>query len=91
VGKGKKKSKKHSSFHNAIKPFTKDSRVLYTVFGALGAGVVLGAALGAEKGSNLVERLTSAVKQLGQPHEVPEEKSKPAKQIKSPKPFATES
>jgi hypothetical protein len=99
VAKGKKKSKTHQSLHKAIKPFVKDSRVLYTVLGALGAGVALGAALGSEKGGSLVDRITAAVKHLAQHNEIAEEKlaeekeEKPklAKRTKKTKPFAAES
>jgi len=100
--KGKKKGKKHQSFHKAIKPFIKDSRVLYTIVGALGTGVALGAALGSEKGGTLIERITTALKGLGQPNAVSDYEDKPAKEnklfknskptkLKKPaKPFATE-
>ena len=102
MSKDKKKSKKHQSFHQAIKPFIQDTRVFYSVLGALGAGVVLGATLGSEKGGALIERITAAVKEWGQPTTVADKKIKPAKEnkptkqskptkLKKPaKPFATE-
>ena len=102
MAKNKKKNKKHRSFYKSIKPFIKDSRVLYSVLGALGAGVALGAALGSEKGGTIVDKITSTLKELGQHNGVAERKtkpdkeyesaqhSKPTKQKKSAKPFATE-
>ena len=62
----KKKSKKHQSFLRVIQPVIRDNRVLYSLLGALGAGLALGTVLGTEKGGAIVDKLTLAVKDLGQ-------------------------
>jgi len=71
--------------------------VLYSVLGALGAGVALGATLGSERGGALIERITVAVKEWGQSTTIvvkerskTPKKNKPVKQSKPAKLFATE-
>ena len=89
----KKKNKKNQSFFKAIKPFVQDTRVLYSLLGAVGVGVALASTLGTAKGRTLVDKLTNAVKGLGQdqpdqttanpePEQAPaDKKMKPAKQF----------
>ena len=102
MAKNKKKKKKHQFFYKSIKPFIKDSRVLYSIVGAFGAGVAVAAALGSEKGGTIVDKITSTLKELGQHNGVAKEKTKPDKEYesaqlskpsklkKNAKPFATE-
>lgn len=68
MGKGKKKKNqksKNKSFYKSVKPFIRDNRVLYSILGAVGVGVAIASAFGTEKGRSIVDKLTSAVKDLG--------------------------
>jgi hypothetical protein len=97
MGKGKKKKNKknkNKSFYKSVKPFIQDNRVLYSILGAVGVGVALASAFGTERGRSMVDKLTSAVKDL-----VPEqltadnaepEATVPERKIKSTKQFAAE-
>ncbi|MDB5263489.1 MAG: hypothetical protein JWQ14_2772 [Adhaeribacter sp.] len=96
MSKGKKKNKKNKnkSFYKTIKPFIRDNRVLYSLLGAVGVGVALAAALGTEKGQAMVDKMTDAVKNLGQDQfgmNITEpEAAVPEKKVKSPKQFSEE-
>jgi hypothetical protein len=75
MGKGKKKKRnqnqnldQNASLYKAIKPFIRDNRILFAMLGAMGAGVALAAAVGTDKGRSIVDNLTQALKNLGQPH-----------------------
>jgi len=85
MAKDKKKNKKHHSLYKAIKPFIKDHRVLYSILGGVGAGVVLATVMGPEKSKALLDKITAAVTGFGQSKTVDKEKSKPAKKLKLPK------
>jgi len=76
MSREKKKNKKHQSFHKAIKPFVKDNRILYSILGAFGAGVALAAVVGSEKGGDLINNISAAVKEFTQHKAVAEKKSK---------------
>lgn len=65
MAKGKK-NKKKNAFYKAIKPFIKDNRVLFSILGAAGVGAVLAAALGPEKVSGMVERVSGAINGFAQ-------------------------
>ncbi|MGV3587520.1 MAG: hypothetical protein ACO1OF_10980 [Adhaeribacter sp.] len=67
MGKGKKKKNKknkNKSFYKSVKPFIQDNRVLYSILGAVGVGVALASAFGTERGRSVVDKLTSAVKDM---------------------------
>lgn len=71
MGKGKKKKKNqnpNASLYKTLKPFIQDNRILFAMLGAMGAGVALAAAVGTDKGRTIVDNLTQALKNLGQPH-----------------------
>jgi hypothetical protein len=97
MAKGKKKKKnknKNKTFYKSIKPFIRDNRVLYSILGAVGVGVAIASALGTDKGRSLVDKLSSAVKdltpdQLTADH-TESESALPEKKPKSVKQFATE-
>lgn len=95
MGKGKKKNKKKQSLYKAVKPFIKDTRVLYSLLGAVGVGVALASAIGTDKGRALLDRITTAVKELGQDQaatqdQVAAQDQAADKKVKSAKQFATE-
>jgi hypothetical protein len=71
MGKGKKKKRNqnpNAALYTTIKPYIKDNRILFAMLGAMGAGVALAAAVGTDKGRTIVDNLTQALKNLGQPH-----------------------
>ena len=88
------KPNKNKTFYKSIKPFIQDNRVLYSILGAVGVGVALASALGTERGRALVDKLTTAVKDLGPESLAADntetETTAPEKRIKSPKQFAAE-
>ena len=86
MANGKKKHKKHQSLHKAIKPFIKDRRVLYAMLGGLGAGVVMAAVMGPEKGGDLVNKVKAAIKDWEQQHAGTNKKGKLPKLPKPDKP-----
>jgi len=86
MGQGKKKHKKHQSFHKAFKPFIHDSRVLYAILGGFGAGVGLAAIIGPEKGEELINKLTVALKEWEQHNTLTHPKSKTPKLPEATKP-----
>ena len=95
MAKAKKKKKtKNKSFYKTIKPFIRDNRVLYSILGAVGVGVALASALGTEKGRSIVDRLTTAVKDMGSDqlatNEAEPEVPVAERRMKAPKPFAAE-
>ncbi len=95
MGKGKKKKKnKNKSFYKSVKPFISDNRVLYSILGAVGVGVALASAFGTERGRSMVDRLTSAVKDLGPDQTAANysatEAPAPERKMKSMKPQITE-
>ncbi|PIQ22455.1 MAG: hypothetical protein COW65_03105 [Cytophagales bacterium CG18_big_fil_WC_8_21_14_2_50_42_9] len=61
----KKKDNKNGSFYKSIKPFIKDSRVIYSILGAAGVGVALASAFGTDKGRSIVDSITGSLKNLG--------------------------
>ena len=100
MSKGKKKKNKknkNKSFYKSVKPFIRDNRVLYSILGAVGVGVALASAFGTEKGRSMVDKLTSAVKDLGPDHTAINttntalpEAATTEKKAKSPKQFSEE-
>ncbi|GEO06109.1 hypothetical protein AAE02nite_37730 [Adhaeribacter aerolatus] len=94
MGKGKKKKNKNKSFYKSVKPFIQDNRVLYSILGAVGVGVALASAFGTERGRSMVDKLTSAVKDLV-PDQLTADNAEPElivpeRKIKSTKQFAAE-
>ena len=86
MGKGKKKKKQNLTFYRSIKPLIKDNRVMLAILGAMGVGVALASAVGSDRGRAIVDNISRALKDWGQPHELagpaPEEKKgKHAKQF----------
>jgi hypothetical protein len=72
MGKGKKKKgNQNASFYKAVKPFIKDNRMLLAILGAMGAGVALASAVGSDKGRTIVDNLTKALTNWGQPLDTP--------------------
>jgi hypothetical protein len=89
MGKGKKKKNQNLSFYRSIKPLVKDNRVLLAMLGAMGVGVALASAVGSDRGRAIVDNISKALKDWGQPHEL----AGPAieeKKGKHPKQFAVE-
>jgi hypothetical protein len=89
MAKGKKKNKQNLSFYRTIKPLIKDNRVLLAILGAVGVGVALASAVGSDKGRTIVDNISKALKDWGQPNEL----AGPAldeKKGKHPKQFAVE-
>src|SRR5687768_11456909 len=66
-GKKKKNQTQNAALYKIIKPYIRDNRVLFAILGAMGAGVALAAAVGTDKGRTIVDNLTQALKDLGQP------------------------
>jgi len=60
-----KKSDKKGSFYKTIKPFIKDSRVLYSILGAAGVGVALASAFGTDKGRSIIDNIAGTLKGYG--------------------------
>jgi len=61
----KKKRGNNGSFYKTIKPFIKDSRVLYTILGAAGVGVALASAFGSDKGHSIIDSIAGTLKNYG--------------------------
>jgi len=61
----KKKSDKTGSFYKSIKPFIKDSRVIYSILGAAGVGVALASAFGTDKGRSIVDNIAGTLQNYG--------------------------
>ena len=61
----KTKSSKNGSFYKKIKPFVKDTRVLYSILGAAGVGVALASAFGTDKGRSIVDSISGTLKSFG--------------------------
>ncbi len=75
-----KKKKKKNSFYKAIKPFISDKRVLLSIVGAAGVGVAIASAFGTDKGREIVDKISGAVKDFTQKRPVASKNSTPAKQ-----------
>lgn len=95
MSKKKKNKKNKVSFYKNIKPFIKDPRVLYSLLGAVGVGVALASVIGTDKGRSLVDKLTTALGNLGPDQNAasdtePDQSATADKKIKQPKQFAVE-
>lgn len=61
--KNKKKAKKNP-LYKALKPVLADNRVLLAVLGAVAGGVALAAAIGSDRGREVISSLGDSVKDL---------------------------
>ena len=85
MAKSKKKNEEHLSIHNAIKPYIKHNRVLYSILGGMGAGFILATIMGTEKSKALLDKITATVTEFGQHKSVAEKKIKANKKLKRAK------
>jgi hypothetical protein len=62
----KKKGKKikKSKLFKKLKPYLSDKRVLWSIVGAVGVGVALGAVFGTDKGREIVDKIALTAKEL---------------------------
>ena len=60
--KGKKIKKK--KLYKRLKPYLSDNRVLWSIIGAVGVGVALGAAFGTDKGREIMDKIALTAKDL---------------------------
>ncbi len=65
--KKKNKKGKKSAVYKALKPILRDNRVLLAVLAAAAGGVALAAAIGTDRGKQVVDGLSASVKDLIQP------------------------
>lgn len=64
MAKKKNKKAKKSPLYKVIKPLLNDNRILLAVLGAAAAGVALAAAIGSDKGKQVIDSLGDSVKDL---------------------------
>jgi hypothetical protein len=67
MAKKKNKKAKKSAVYKALKPILRDNRVLVAVLAAAAGGVALAAALGSDRGKQVIDSLSDSVKDLMQP------------------------
>jgi hypothetical protein len=64
MAKNKKNKKKKSRLYKMLKPYISDTRVLWSMLGAVGVGVTLAAALGTDRGKSIVEKVAASAQDL---------------------------
>ncbi len=64
MAKKKNKKAKKNPLYKALKPILNDNRILLTVLGAAAAGVALAAAIGTDRGKQVIDSLSDSVKDL---------------------------
>ena len=62
MSKGKNKTKKNKSILKTIKASLPNNKVLYSVLGAVGAGLAISSAIGKTKRQALVDKVTTTFK-----------------------------
>jgi hypothetical protein len=67
MAKKKNKKGKKSAVYKALKPVLRDNRVLLAVLAAAAGGVALAAAIGTDRGKQVIDSLSDSVKDLVQP------------------------
>ncbi len=67
MAKKKNKKAKKSAVYKALKPILQDNRVLLAVLAAAAGGVALAAAIGTDRGKQVIDTLSNSVKDLVQP------------------------
>jgi hypothetical protein len=67
MAKKKNKKAKKSPLYKALKPILTDNRILLAVLGAAAAGVALAAAIGSDRGKQVIDSLSDSVKDLMNP------------------------
>ncbi len=65
--KKKNKKGKKSAVYKALKPILRDNRILLAVLAAAAGGVALAAAIGTDRGKQVIDGLSASVKDLIQP------------------------
>jgi hypothetical protein len=68
MAKKKNKKAKKSAVYKALKPVLRDNRVLLAVLAAAAGGVALAAAIGSDRGKQVIDSLSDSVKDLMQPN-----------------------
>lgn len=66
MAKKKNKKAKKSAVYKALKPILRDNRVLLAVLAAAAGGVALAAAIGTDRGKQVIDGLSDSVKSLMQ-------------------------
>lgn len=66
MAKKKNKKGKKSAVYKALKPILRDNRVLLAVLAAAAGGVALAAAIGTDRGKQVIDGLSDSVKGLMQ-------------------------
>jgi hypothetical protein len=64
MAKKKKNKKNKSRLYKMLKPYISDTRVLWSLVGAVGLGVTLAAAFGTDRGKMLVDRVAASAQDL---------------------------
>ena len=64
MAKGKNKTKKNKSLYKSIKASIPKNKVLYSVLGAVGAGLAISSAIGKTNRQALVDKVTTTFKGL---------------------------
>lgn len=64
MAKKKKNKTKKSKLYKALKPYIADSRILWSIIGAVGVGVTIAAAFGTDRGKILVDKLAASAQDL---------------------------
>lgn len=64
MAKKKKNKIKKSRLYKALKPYISDSRIMWSIIGAMGVGVTIAAAFGTDRGKTLVDRLAASAQDL---------------------------
>jgi hypothetical protein len=64
MAKKKKNKKKKSRLYKMLKPYISDTRVLWSLVGAVGLGVTLAAAFGTDKGRSIVDSVAASAQDL---------------------------
>ena len=67
MAKKKNKKAKKSAVYKALKPVLRDNRILLAVLAAAAGGVALAAAIGSDRGKQVIDSLSDSVKDLMQP------------------------
>ncbi|QHT71573.1 hypothetical protein GXP67_35365 [Rhodocytophaga rosea] len=64
MSKKKKNKKKKSRLYKMLKPYISDTRVMWSLIGAVGVGVTLAAAFGTERGKTFVDKIAATAQGL---------------------------
>jgi uncharacterized protein YcfJ len=68
MAKKKNKKAKKNPLYKALKPILNDNRILLAVLGAAAGGLALAAAIGSDRGRQVIDSLSDSVKDLMNPN-----------------------